>query len=198
MATKDKTPVVQRKSGQKEVHLVQEIGRAAGGSKNDEFNARILETTLPCVWIQTAAGEDNQSAQNKAVVATIAAVTAFRPTDEIEGMIAAQTVALHAASMECFRRAMLPQQSADIASKLRKDGANMARAMTDMLAALERKRGKGQQHIRVERVVVHEGGQAIVGDVMTGSTSAPAPLSVERGPAPMDMITEAEKVGVRG
>jgi hypothetical protein len=37
--------------------------------------------------------------------------------------------------------------------------------MTDMLEALDRKRGKGPQVVRVERVVVHEGGQAIVGNV---------------------------------
>jgi hypothetical protein len=67
--------------------------------------------------------------------------------------------------MECFRRAVLPEQHADTASKLRRDGANLARGMTDMLDALDRKRGKGPQVVRVERVVVHEGGQAIVGNV---------------------------------
>jgi hypothetical protein len=52
-----------------------------------------------------------------------------------------------------------------VASKLRKDAANLARAMVDMLDALDRKRGKGPQVVRVERVVVNEGGQAIVGNV---------------------------------
>jgi hypothetical protein len=51
------------------------------------------------------------------------------------------------------------------ASTLRKDGANLARGMTDMLEALDRKLGKGPQVVRVERVVVNEGGQAIVGNV---------------------------------
>jgi hypothetical protein len=37
--------------------------------------------------------------------------------------------------------------------------------MADMLDALDRKRGKGPQVVRVERVVVHEDGQAIVGNV---------------------------------
>jgi len=32
------------------------------------------------------------------------------------------------------------------------------RAMTDMVDALDRKCGKGPQVVRVERVVVHEGG----------------------------------------
>jgi hypothetical protein len=89
-------------------------------------------------------------------------------------MIAAQAVALHHAAMECFRRAALPGHAPEIASKLRKDGANMARGMTDMLDALDRKRGKGHQVVRVERVVVHEGGQAIVGNMKGGAAPATA------------------------
>ena len=57
--------------------------------------------------------------------------------------MAAQAMAMHHASMECSRRAMLPDQPFEAACKLRKDAANMARAMTDMLDALDRKRGKG-------------------------------------------------------
>ena len=83
-------------------------------------------------------------------------------------MLAAQAVALHFGAMECLRRAMIPEQPFEIASKLRKDGANLARGMTDMLDALDRKRGKGPQVVRVERVVVHEGGQAIVGAIAAG------------------------------
>ena len=58
---------------------------------------------------------------------------------------------------------MTKDQPSDIASKLRKDGANLARGMTEMVEALDRKRGKGPQVVRVERVVVQDGGQAIVG-----------------------------------
>ena len=97
-------------------------------------------------------------------------------------MIAAQAVALHGAAMECLRRALLPGQPSEVASKLRKDAANMARAMTDMLDAMDRKRGKGPQVVRVERVVVHEGGRAIVGNVQGGDTTAvtkpPPPLAI--------------------
>jgi len=87
----------------------------------------------------------------------------------LEGMLSAQAVAMHYGSMECFRRAILPDMPPDIASKLRKDGANLARGVADMLDALDRKRGKGPQVVRVERVVVHEGGQAIVGNVQAAA-----------------------------
>ncbi len=58
----------------------------------------------------------------------------------------------------------------EVASKLRKDGANLTRGMTDMLDALNRKRGKGPQVVRVKHVVVHEGGQAIVGNVQPAAS----------------------------
>ena len=73
---------------------------------------------------------------------------------------------MHLGAIECFRRALHPGQPADVASKLRKDGANLARAMTEMLDTLDRKRGKSAQVVRVERVIVH--GQAVVGSVRTG------------------------------
>jgi hypothetical protein len=103
------------------------------------------------------------------VVPSIGAVSASRNEAE-RGM----AVAMHHTAMECFRRALIADQPADVVSKLRKDGANLARGMTDMLDALDRKRGKGPQVVRVERVVVHEGGQAIVGNVQGSATPPPA------------------------
>jgi hypothetical protein len=146
--------------------------KALGGSDFPEFNDVLLKSTMATVWNT----EPDAAAQR--IVAVSAALAAFKPADEIEGMIAAQAVAMHHTAMECFRRSVLPDQPADAVSKLRKDGANLARGMTDMLDALDRKRGKGPQVVRVERVVVHEGGRAIVGNVQGGDTVAvtkPAP-----------------------
>jgi hypothetical protein len=108
-------------------------------------------------------------------------------------MIAAQAVALHHAAMECCRRAALPGQASDVASKLRRDGANMARAMTDMVDALDRKRGKRPQVVRVERVVVHEGGRAIVGNVKGGdmdtvASSTPAAIGQDAPGMTLDAL----------
>ena len=52
-----------------------------------------------------------------------------------------------------------------------------------MVDALERKRGNGLQVVRVERMVVQEGGQAIVGNVSAGATAAPPPAVIEAAPA---------------
>ena len=107
----------------------------------------------------------NPADSAKRVAAAAAAVAAFKPVDEVEAMLAGQAVAMHHMAMECLRRAALGDQHPDVASKLRKDGATLARGMTDMLDALDRRRGKAPQVVRVERVVVHEGGRAIVGNV---------------------------------
>jgi hypothetical protein len=132
--------------------------RTLGGSNYQAFTETLLDTVLATLRVTPAEGA-------KRVAAAAAALAAFKPTNEVEAMLAGQAVALHHGAMECLRRAMLPDQHPDTASKLRKDGANLARGMTDMLDALDRRRGKGPQVVRVERVVVHEGGQAIVGNV---------------------------------
>ena len=144
--------------------------KALGGSDWPEFNRALLNATVAVFPPQ------DPDAVSPHVAATSAALAAFKPADEIEAMIGAQVVALHHVSMECLRRAMVSGQIPEVASKLRKDGANLARAMTDMLDALDRKRGKAPQVVRVERVVVHDGGQAIVGNVKGGDAAATKPV----------------------
>ena len=56
-----------------------------------------------------------------------------------------------------------------------------------MLEALDGKRGKGPQVVRVERVTVHQGGQAIVGTVQAGpgavaGAHAPTPPALGQDP----------------
>ena len=175
----------------------------ATGSKDSGFQKKLLNDVVRCLSAASLSdeGQDLDRAQKTVLDAALAALRAFRAKDEIEGMIAAQCVALHAASMECFRRAMLPQQPSEVASRLRKDGANLARAMTDMIEALDRKRGKGPQVVRVERVMVADGGRAVIGNFVTGGVAAAPsamPLPIERGPASMDLMTERKKWGAGG
>jgi hypothetical protein len=157
--------------------------RALGGSEtSNSFNSTMLRQVLGAMWVPS--GEDRDAEVSRAVGAACAALEAFKPTDEIEGMLAAQAVALHFQSMECFRRAMLPEQLSETTSKLRRDGVNLARGVTDMMEALNRKRGKGPQVVRVERVIVQEGANAIVGNVSNapaGDLAADQRMEVGRG-----------------
>jgi len=172
--------------------------REIGGSEYADFNHVVLRETLATIWFP---GTDNDGDMRR-MRAGMAALKAFKPRDEIEGMLAAQAVALHFGAMECFRRAMIPDQPGEFQTKLRKDGANLARGMTDMLEALDRKRGKGPQVVRVERVVVNDGGRAFVGNVSPGIASAPPPAAIEAAPAgptldlsPASVPVMADRIG---
>jgi len=95
----------------------------------------------------------------------VAALTGIGPRDELEGMLAAQLLATHNASMECYRRAMIDEQTFEGRRENLAQANKLSRTYATLLEALNRHRGKGQQKVTVEHVHVHEGGQAIVGNV---------------------------------
>ncbi len=141
--------------------------KRAGGSASRTFNNVLINATLAALWCPPGIPEQ---AKGDRRAAAIHALMGFEPQDEIEGMLAAQAVAMHHASMECLRRAMIPEQPAEAAARLRRDGISLARGVAEMLAALDRKRGRGgKQVVRVEHVTVQAGGQAIVGALRAGA-----------------------------
>ncbi|OOZ36572.1 hypothetical protein [Solemya elarraichensis gill symbiont] len=95
-------------------------------------------------------------------------VTEIAPRDGLECMLASQMVAIHNMSMECMRRAILPDQTLVGVN----DGVNrsvkLMRTFTAQMEALQRYRNGGKQKITVQHVNVEGGSQAIVGDVHKG------------------------------
>jgi hypothetical protein len=83
----------------------------------------------------------------------------------MEGMMAAQLLAAHNAGMECYRRAMLPDQTLEGRRENLNQANKLSRTYALLLDALNRHRGKGQQKMIVEHVHVYPGGQAVVGVV---------------------------------
>jgi hypothetical protein len=150
--------------------------RTIGGSKSDRFNNALINSMANTGWFPR--GQSDEDRDRQCFVA-VTGLMAFKPTDEIEGMLAAQAMAAHHASMDCSRRAMLHEQPFEVAQALRKAAASASRTFIELLSALDRKRGKGgQQKVTVEHVHVHQGGQAIVGNVQGGDTGVvtkPAP-----------------------
>ena len=141
--------------------------RQIGGSESKAFNNVVANQVLSTLWMPpgTSATVLQQKQQ-----AAVAALMEFKPTDAIEGMMAAQAIGLHSAALECLRRAMIPEQGSEASDQLRRQGANMSRAFLEVVAALDRKRGKGtRQVVRVERVMVAPGAQAIIGNVQAGA-----------------------------
>ncbi len=80
-------------------------------------------------------------------------------------MMAAQLVAAHNAAMECYRRAMIGEQSFEGRRENLTQANKLSRTYAALVEALNRHRGKGQQKVTVEHVHVHAGGQAVVGMV---------------------------------
>jgi Ca2+-binding RTX toxin-like protein len=78
--------------------------RAFGGSRSDKFNGVLINAMARTGWFPPGQTDE---ACNQQMFAAVAALRAFKPADEIEGMLAAQTVAMHFGAMECFRRAMV-------------------------------------------------------------------------------------------
>jgi hypothetical protein len=144
-----------------------DILRSIGGSRSDRFNNALIGAMSQTGWFPTGQSEEDRNLQ---LFVAVTGLRAFKAADEIEGMIAAQAMAAHHASMECSRRAMLHEQPFEAAQGFRKAAANASRTFVELLAALDRKRGKGgQQKVTVEHVHVHSGGQAVVGNIAAAS-----------------------------
>jgi hypothetical protein len=137
--------------------------KAIGGSMSDDWNNIVANQTIQTVWLRSSDAEQIRRQRHAAVDALIG----IKPGDELEGMIAAQLVACHNASMECYRRAALGDQTFEGKHENLNQANKLSRSYTVLLDALNRHRGKGQQKVTVEHVNVHAGGQAVVGNVET-------------------------------
>jgi hypothetical protein len=134
-----------------------------GGSMSDDWNNIIANQAVSALWLKNSDAEEVKKRRHSAVDALIG----IAPRDEFEGMIAAQLLASHNASMECYRRAMIGEQTFEGRNENLAQANKLSRTYATLLEALNRHRGKGQQRVTVEHVHVHSGAQAVVGVVGT-------------------------------
>lgn len=132
-----------------------------GGSQSDHWNNTLANQAVQALWVKNSSAEE----RDKQLSATVAALIGIAPKDELEGMLAAQLVAAHNAAMECYRRAMIGEQSFEGRRENLTQANKLSRTYAALVEALNRHRGKGQQKVTVEHVHVHAGGQAVVGMV---------------------------------
>src|SRR5215813_10070030 len=132
-----------------------------GGSRSDHWNSTLANQTLKALWLE----HSDPATREKQHSATLAALIGIEPKDELEGMMASQLIAAHNAAMECYRRAMIAEQTFEGRRENLAQANKLSRTHATLLEALNRHRGKGQQKVTVEHVHVHAGGQAIVGNV---------------------------------
>lgn len=140
--------------------------KGLGGSAFDDFNNVLATSAIRSLWY----GDCSKEETDRRIQSALATLISLKPADEIEGMLIGQMIACNAGAMECYRRAMLSDQTFEG----RQQNLNFANKLTRTYAlhmeALDKHRGKGQQTVRVEHVTVNAGGQAIVGNVTTAET----------------------------
>lgn len=131
------------------------------GTQNEDLAKSLiiqLQKTLPAKLKQ----------DGSSLNAAIALLQGIAPRDELEGALGTQMVAIHNASIEMLRRAMLEEQLIEGVNSNINRAVKLSRMFTAQIEALQKYRSKGQQTIQVQHVQVNEGGQAIVGNVKTG------------------------------
>ena len=163
--------------------------KGVAGSDFEEVNNFRLKQVLLSLWLAHCSNEDE-----KIEMFTVAGLmmSGINPKDEIEGMLAAQLVSCHNAAMECYRRAMIGEQTFEGRNQNLAFANKLSRTYALQMEALQKYRGKGQQKMTVEHIHVHSGGQAIVGTVeqkargggaQTKSEEQPHAKQIEQQPA---------------
>lgn len=140
------------------------------GSNSDDFCNIVMNQALAASYaVNDEAGRDRQ------IQAIVASMVGLKPQDESEGMLIAQMIGCHNAAMDCLRRAMISEQTFEGRRQNLTFADRLSRTFALHLEALDKHRGKGQQKVTVEHVHVHQGGQAIVGNVQAGVGAAKKP-----------------------
>ena len=137
------------------------LRRRLGGSPSDNWNNTLVDQALQTLWV----GRSDEAQRNRQVSATMVALIGIAPENELEAMMAAQLIAAHNATMECYRRAMIDGQTQEGRRENLNQANKLSRTWVMLLGALDKRRGKCQQKVTVEHVHIHAGGQAVVGNI---------------------------------
>jgi hypothetical protein len=134
--------------------------KTIGGSQSDHWNNTLANQAVQALWVKNSDARNGPPVERHRRRAG-----GIGPKDELEGMMAAQLIAAHNAAMECYRRAMIGEQTFEGRRENLNQANKLSRTWATLLDALNKHRGKGQQKVTVEHVHVHAGGQAVVGTV---------------------------------
>ncbi len=134
----------------------------ATGTNDPELAQRLINQVYETLWMPAELSEEERLQH---IRAAMAALRGIKPRDEVEGMLATQMVATHAAAMECLRRSMIQEQKFKGRDNNLRHAAKLLSIFAKQLETLNRNRGKGQQKITIEHVNVEYLGQATVGHI---------------------------------
>ncbi len=131
-------------------------------------------------------GQSNSApADIKVLNAALAVVDGIQPENEVEAMLASQMAITHALTMQAMMRAHWAeyQPKYQIAGNL---AIKLSRTFTMQMEALSKLRRGGEQTVRVEHVHIHNGGQAIVGNINHPGGSGVSTGNQNQPHAPID------------
>ena len=177
----------ERLSGRLPPFKLERFDSVANCNRNDVEVAKLTEI-LSLIPMPPGIGDTQRDAL---YVKAIDLFESIGPADGIEGMLAAQMVGTHNATMECLRRAMIYDQSLEAQKVYLSQAGRMMGMYSRQVDALAKHRGSGQPNISVGQVNVESGGQAIVGNVGVGAgNAAPAtsPPLIEGPDAPPAVV----------
>lgn len=137
------------------------VGLSAGSKKEDKLFGKMIYNQLKKACRDYDLSKDGIG---ETLVQIITELKGIEPKDQIEGMLAAQMIATHHATMDCFR-IVAQNRQLDIINPMLCYANKLSRTFTMQMEALNRYRGKGGQKMTVEHVHINSGGQAIIGNI---------------------------------
>lgn len=136
------------------------LKRALGSNSGDFVSATLFQ-------IQIACRLPFEGTSETAVNAVLATIEGAQPRNEIEAISAIQLACAHAATMALLNS--LRQTSGRHVAPLASAAAQLIKASAIQSEQLRKLKGGQSQYVRVEHVHVNDGGQAVIGNVATGT-----------------------------
>jgi hypothetical protein len=134
------------------------LRQALGTSSNSFVKASLIQ-------LQAAAQLPGGGISETAVNAALAMIEAAAPKDEIEAALAVQMACTHSAAMAVLARLGGGGGSDRRVAALGSAAGRLLKAFAIQVELLRRLRHATRQYVRVEHVHIHEGGQAVIGNV---------------------------------
>ena len=135
---------------------------ALSESPSIPISRQLIGDVVEALWLPSALSKEEKLERVRSAMGML---EGMRLSDQMEQLLGAQMIGVHSAAMECLRRAMIPEQTFEGREANLKQATKLLALYEKQLAALDKRRGKGQQKVTVEHVQVQAGGQAIVGTV---------------------------------
>jgi hypothetical protein len=154
---------VQTGDNQISVHMVADPFPQTGCRTKEGADALIVS----CVKMFQ---NDDTALSVKEVNDLFALMAELKPQDAFEGLLVSQMLMVHKQALQNLCKSNLEgnRDRTDIQESLINRYTKRMRLFNQQLEALDKHRRGGQQRMTVEHVHVHEGGQAIVGNVSKG------------------------------